>query len=125
MTLVKILLIILGTASLIIGIIGIFIPGLPTTPFLLLTLGLYLRSSKKLYWALIDNKYIGSYVLKYQSNKGMALRTKIYTITLMWLMIVITCLFFITPLWLILFILILGGIGTIVMGFVIPTVNKY
>lgn len=118
MTLVKILLIILGTVSLIIGIIGVFVPGLPTTPFLLLTLGLYLRSSKKLYQTIITIKYIGPYILEYQLNKGMTLRAKFYAICLMWLMITIACLFFITSPWLILFVLILGGIGTLIMGFI-------
>ena len=65
---IKTILIILGTVSLILGVTGIFIPGLPTTPFLLLTAGLYLRSSKKLYKRLISNQYIGCYIDNYYSK---------------------------------------------------------
>ena len=49
MNLIKVLLIVLGTLSLCVGIIGIVVPGLPTTPFVLLTAGLYIKSSDKLY----------------------------------------------------------------------------
>ncbi|MBW6479367.1 MAG: YbaN family protein, partial [Bacteroidales bacterium] len=63
MTLKKILFAFLGTLSLILGVIGIFVPGLPTTPFLLLTAGLYMKSSERLYKLLISNKYLGPYIL--------------------------------------------------------------
>ena len=124
MTFFKTTLIFLGTVSLCIGAIGVFIPGLPTTPFLLLTAGLYIRSSEKLYRTLITNKYIGSYILEYQLNKGMTISAKLYAICTMWLMITVSCLFFITPLSVKLLISALGIIGTIIMGFIIPTVNK-
>ena len=61
----KVLLIILGTIFLGLGILGIFIPGLPTTPFLLLTAALYLRSSQRLYQKLISNKILGKYIQNY------------------------------------------------------------
>ena len=83
MSLVKIILIVLGTLSLGIGIIGIVVPGLPTTPFLLLTAGLYVKSSDRLYQKLISNRYVGSYILEYQANKGMTKRAKLYAIGLM------------------------------------------
>lgn len=124
MTFFKTILIFLGTVSLCIGAIGVFIPGLPTTPFLLLTAGLYIRSSEKLYRTLITNKYIGSYISEYQLNKGMTISAKLYAICTMWLMITVSCLFFITPLSVKLLISALGIIGTIIMGFIIPTVNK-
>ncbi len=55
MTFFKAILIFLGTVSLILAVIGIFVPGLPTTPFVLLSAGLYIRSSEKLYNALISS----------------------------------------------------------------------
>lgn len=122
MSFVKIILIVLGTLSLGIGIIGIVVPGLPTTPFLLLTAGLYVKSSDRLYQKLISNRYVGSYILEYQANKGMTKRAKLYAIGLMWAMITLSCLLFIHTLSIKLVVVAVGVIGTIVMGFVVPTV---
>lgn len=58
----KVLYILFGTLSLALGIIGIFLPLLPTTPFLLLTAALYVRSSPRLYNRLLHHKYLGSYI---------------------------------------------------------------
>jgi len=120
MSLIKLLLIFLGTLSLCIGLIGIFIPGLPTTPFLLLTAALYIRSSDKLYRKVVENRFIGSYVIKYQTNKGMTRSDKIYAISLMWIMIAISCILFIDSNLINLIILMVGVIGTIVMGLLVP-----
>lgn len=122
----KIVLIILGTVSLFFGIAGIFIPGLPTTPFILLTAGLYVRSSEKLYRKLLINKYLGPFISEFRKNKGMNIQTKVYSIILMWIMIFISAYFFISTLTPRLVLVAAGIIGTIVMGFIIPTVkNKH
>lgn len=120
MSLIKLLLIFLGTLSLCIGLIGVFIPGLPTTPFLLLTAALYIRSSDKLYRKVVENRFIGSYVIKYQTNKGMTRSDKIYAISLMWIMIAISCILFIDSNLINLIIVMVGVIGTIVMGLLVP-----
>ena len=120
----KVILVILGTISLGIGIIGIFVPGLPTTAFLLLTAALYMRSSDKLYQKLLQNKYLGPYIREFQENKGMTKRTKIHAIGTMWFMISISCIFFIRPVSIILIVIGVGIIGTIVMGFIVPTSDK-
>ncbi len=119
----KPVLIILGTLSLILGIIGIVVPGLPTTPFLLLTAGLYARSSEKLYNTLISNKVLGSYIIKYRANKGITIKTKIYSISIMWIMISISAFAFIDNIYVRITLFIIGGIGTIVMSG-IPTIKK-
>lgn len=125
-TMLKIVLIILGTVSLFFGIAGIFIPGLPTTPFILLTAGLYVRSSEKLYRKLLINKYLGPFISEFRKNKGMNIQTKVYSIILMWIMIFISAYFFISTLTPRLVLVAAGIIGTIVMGFIIPTVkNKH
>ena len=77
MNLLKPILVSFGTMSLGLGIVGIVVPGLPATPFFLLSAGLYLRSSEKLYKKLLSNKWIGSYIIKYQTNKGLTKRGKI------------------------------------------------
>jgi uncharacterized protein len=120
----KVILVILGTISLAIGIIAIFVPGLPTTAFLLLTAALYMKSSDRLYRKLISNKYLGPYILEFQSNKGMTKRMKIHAIGTMWFMISVSCIFFVNV-WMIRLIIIgVGLIGTIVMGFIVKTSPK-
>ena len=81
----KFLLIISGTVSLVLGIIGVFVPLLPTTPFLLLSAAAYFRGSERLYNWLINNKYLGVYVRNYREHKAIPLRAKIFSLSLMWL----------------------------------------
>jgi uncharacterized protein len=124
MSFIKVLFIVLGTLSLCVGIIGVVVPGLPTTPFILLTAGLYIKSSDKLYQKLITNRFIGSYILKFRTNKGMTLKTKLFAIGTMWIMILLSCIFFIDPLLTKLIVSVIGLIGTLVMGFIVPTTNS-
>lgn len=122
MDLLKPIMILLGTLSLCIGVIGIAVPGLPTTPFLLLSAGLYLRSSDRLYQKLISSKYVGSYITRYQVNKGLTKRNKISAIITMWSMIALSCLLFISSLKVRIVVVMVGITGTMVMGWLIPTV---
>ena len=119
----RILWIFLGTLSLVLGAIGIVVPGLPTTAFLMLAAWLYLKSSPRLYQKLISSKYLGHYILEFQEKKGMTRRTKVHAIGTMWVMITISCVFFIKSLTIILFVLGLGIVGTVVMGFIVRTVD--
>ncbi|MBS4539393.1 YbaN family protein [Clostridium sp. D2Q-11] len=91
----KILLIVLGSISLGLGVIGIFLPVIPTTPFLLLSLWLYMRSSKKLYNFVLTNKYLGPYVNDYISGKGIPIKAKKKAIFLIWLTIGFSTIFII------------------------------
>jgi len=86
----KYLFIILGSVSVILGVIGFFLPLIPTTPFILFAAYCYLRSSKKLYNKLINNKYLGIYIKNYMENKGIPLKFKIYSISLLWISIIIS-----------------------------------
>lgn len=83
------LLIVAGTVSTAIGIIGIFVPILPTTPFLLLAAACYLRSSQRFYNWLLNNRFFGAYIRNYLQGRGMPLKIKIFTILLLWT--TITC----------------------------------
>jgi len=76
-----------GTLFTGLGIIGVFIPILPTTPFLLLAAACYMRSSERFYQWLINNRIFGAYVRNYIEGRGMPVRTKIFTILLLWLTI--------------------------------------
>lgn len=114
----------MGTIFCFIGILGIFIPGLPATPFFLLSAYFYLKSSAKLYKFLLSNKYISSYILNYRRYKGITLLQKLYSIVLMWTMIVLSSIFFIKNKFIITLVILLGIIGTIIMGFILKTIKK-
>jgi uncharacterized membrane protein YbaN (DUF454 family) len=78
------LLIILGTVCVVIGAIGIFIPVLPTTPFLLLAAFCYLRGSPRFHSWLINNRLFGAYIRNYIEGRGIPLKVKLFTIALLW-----------------------------------------
>ncbi len=82
--LVKVLLLIAGTFSLGLGAIGIFLPILPTTPFLLLSAACYMRSSERMHKWLLGNRWFGEYIRNYQEGKGIPMKTKIVAITFLW-----------------------------------------
>lgn len=87
------LFVIAGTIALGLGLVGIFVPVLPTTPFLLLAAICYLRGSKRLYDALLGNRFIGNYIRNYLEGKGMPLKMKIWTITLLCIAIICSAVF--------------------------------
>ncbi|MDR1169665.1 MAG: YbaN family protein [Prevotellaceae bacterium] len=89
----KIFLIVCGSIFLALGILGIFLPLLPTTPFLLLTAACYARSSKKLLKKLLDNRLVGKYITDYQQNKGIRKSIKIYVLSLLWTTITLSAVF--------------------------------
>ncbi len=82
-----------GTLATGLGIIGIFVPILPTTPFLLLAAACYMRSSERFYQWLINNRMFGAYVRNYIEGKGMPVKIKMFTILLLWLTIALTIVF--------------------------------
>lgn len=88
-----------GSIALILGCIGIVLPILPTTPFLLLAAACYALSSERFYNWLINNRVFGFYIRNYREGKGMPLRLKIFTITILWVTILLSAFLFITILW--------------------------
>ena len=82
-----------GTLSTGLGIIGIFVPILPTTPFLLLAAACYMRSSERFYQWLISNRIFGAYVRNYIEGRGMPVKIKVLTILILWLTIGLTVTF--------------------------------
>ena len=96
---IQILLITLGTFFVGVGIAGIFIPLLPTTPLLLISAALYAKSSTRFYNWLINNRIFGQYIKNYRAGKGIPLRLKIITITLLWVTIGYSAIFAVDILW--------------------------
>ena len=81
---IRLLWVLLGSLSVGMGVIGIFVPGWPTTIFLIIASYFYIRSSEKLYNWLINNKILGIYLKNYYSGKVMPLKAKIFSILMMW-----------------------------------------
>ncbi|MFC1582203.1 YbaN family protein [Planctomycetota bacterium] len=96
---VRFILVISGSVSVGLGIIGIFLPVLPTTPFLLLAAACYARSSDRFYHWLLNNRWFGKYISNYREGKGILLRHKITALSLLWLLIGYAALFVVVHVW--------------------------
>ena len=83
-----------GTICLVLGAIGIVLPILPTTPFLLASAACYYKSSPKMHKWLLNNKWFGDYIKNYQEGKGIPRKTKLTALTVLWVTIGISTIFF-------------------------------
>ena len=95
---VKTLFVVLGALSLLLGLVGIFVPLLPTTPFLLLAAALWVRSSPRLYAWLLAHRRLGPYIRNFRENRAIPLRAKILSVTLLWATL-LYCIFFVVEEW--------------------------
>ena len=83
---------IVGSISLAAGVVGVFLPVIPTTPFILLSAWCFFRSSEKVYQWVISNKKFGPTIENYQEGRGITKKTKIRAIVMMWLTISLSAL---------------------------------
>ena len=81
----KHLLTVIGVIALGLGILGIFLPVLPTTPFLLAASAVFLKSSPRLYNWLMSHPRLGPYIRDFQLNKAIPMRVKVISVSLVWL----------------------------------------
>lgn len=81
----KLILAALGLLSLGLGILGIFLPVLPTTPLLLLAAALFLRSSRPLYDWLLNHPRLGPYIRNFMEHKAIPLRVKVISLSMVWI----------------------------------------
>ncbi len=102
-----------GTITLIIGMIGIVLPILPTTPFLLISAAAYAKSSKRFYKWLINSKFLGTYIRNYKEGKGMPIKLKIITLIILWITIIISLFFMNNLIWIQIILLIVACIVSI------------
>jgi len=92
---IRLLWILFGSFSVAMGVVGIFVPGWPTTIFLIIASYFYIRSSKRLYEWLINNKLLGVYIKNYLLGKGMPFKAKIISLSTMWIFGLLSILFWI------------------------------
>ena len=83
-TLRKWLLMVAGILCVGLGVLGIFVPVLPTTPFLLLAAACFVRSSDRLYNWLIHHKWFGDYIRHYREHRAVTLKSKIIALVMLW-----------------------------------------
>ena len=117
----KVIFIALGFLFLFLAIWGVLLPVLPTTPFLLLTAFFWAKSSKKLNYWLLNNRFFGPFIKDYRKYKSIQLAIKIAALGTMWTMIIIAVIWLIPIDYVKIIAIGVGIIGTIVVGFVIPT----
>jgi len=116
---IKILFNILGTLALIVGIIGLFVPLLPTTPFLLLAVACYLRGSERMYRWMLENRYFGETLARYREGGGVPRRTKIIAVSSLWVSLSVSA--WLIPLWWVrAFLLACGMAVTFYLVWVVP-----
>ena len=95
---VKILLTILGIISLGLGILGAFLPVLPTTPLLLLSAALFLRGNERLYNWLMNHPKLGTYISSFLKHKAIPMRVKVISVAALWLSLLF-CTIFVAEHW--------------------------
>ena len=111
------LLIIAGTLCVALGALGVLLPVLPTTPFLLLAAFCYGRSSDRFYRKLVSNRIFGKYLQNYREGRGIPMQQKIITILLLWISIASSIYFLAAPTWVTLLLLaIASGVSVFLMS---------
>ena len=121
---VKVLWVVLGSIFVILGAIGVIIPGLPTTPFLILAAACYIRSSQRLYDWLIKNKTFGPYLKDYREGKGIPKKAKILATTMIVIFVGYATLFGLEDLLLRIMVGVLGLIGFLYVFFKVPVTKN-
>ena len=121
---VRVLFFVAGSVSLALGSIGIVLPVLPTTPFLLLALACYCRSSKRMTKWVLTNKYFGGYIRRYKEGKGIPLKTKIIALAALWITISYSAFFIVNIWWIVQLILFAIAIAVSIHIIRLPTYRE-
>ena len=117
------LLVAAGVASLGLATIGIVVPLLPTTPFLLLSAACFIRSSDRLYRWLMTHRVFGTYIRNYREHRALSKTSKVVVLLLLWTTISYTAVWVISsPL--LQFILVLIALGVTVHILSLATLSK-
>jgi uncharacterized protein len=118
----KFLLVLAGSISLVLGLIGIVVPVLPTTPLLLLASFCYIRSSRRLYDWMLNNRVFGPYIYNYLTYRAIKRSIKVVTLILLWFTLSVSIVF-VSNIYLRVF-LVAVGIGVSVHVLSLKTLRK-
>ncbi len=118
----KRLLLIGGTLSLGLGIVGMLVPVLPTTPFLLLTAYCYLRSSERMHAWLMNHRLFGSYIHNYMEYRAISSRARIISLIGLWASLAVSFILVAVPA--VRWVLVLVGVGVSVHLLMLKTMPK-
>lgn len=66
-----------GSVALALGLIGVVLPGLPTTPFVLLAAACYAKASPRLHGWLLNHRFMGPMVRDWETHRSLTRRSKI------------------------------------------------
>ena len=97
---VRAALVVAGSGFVVVGLAGIFLPVLPTTPFLLVAAACYARASRRFYNALLNSRLFGPAILEWHEHRAIAWRTKLTAIALMSLTLAASVVFWVENSWL-------------------------
>ena len=121
--LVRMVLLTVGSLALLLGVIGVFLPGLPTTPFVLVAAACYARASEKFYRRLLANKTVGPLIVEWRRHRSIPYRVKLIAIAMMSLTICVSIWTLSGIPWLQMLLAVIG-IGTAVMLWRTPSRDR-
>ena len=111
--LIRVICLCVGWLFTVLAFLGVFLPLLPTTPFLLGAAACFYRSSDRFYHWIMDNKYFGHYLRNYKAGKGIPLRIKILALAFTWSSTLFSAIFIVPWLWLKIFLIAISVAVTI------------
>lgn len=79
-----------GALAVLLGILGLFLPLLPTTPFLLLASWCFARGSERLHGWLLSHRVFGEYLRNFEAGRGIPLKAKIVATLMLWASLLVT-----------------------------------
>jgi hypothetical protein len=104
----RMVLIAVGMCSTALGVIGIFMPLLPTVPLLLLAAACFARSSERFHSWLLEHRHLGPMIRDYLDGRGIPLRAKVSAIGLVWIAITLSVFFFNSLTWIRILLIVIG-----------------
>lgn len=120
---IRVMLVATGVICVGLGVAGVFVPLLPTTPFLLLAAACFIRSSDRFYRWLTTNRWVGGHIRNYMEHRATTLATKVASITMLWCALVLAAALF-TESWLVRSLLLVVGVGVTVHLTSLKTVRR-
>lgn len=110
-----------GTVALGLGLLGVVLPGLPTTPFILLAAACYARASPRLHRRMRENAWIGPMLRDWEHHRSLTLRVKTVALSMMAVMVAVSVWSLHGRPWLQAMLVVAGVAGIWIVGWRIPT----